>query len=113
MIGCEIFSTEGIVDSVKFFWTFCPLPFQIPHLLRQGYKRLQWSSPLNNSDQHHDDGDDKQDMNVPANRVATDQSRQPQNLHAGWGNAPALSHNSAAMATNQLPHARQLCATLR
>jgi hypothetical protein len=48
-------------------------------LLRQGSKRLQGSSPLNNSDQHHDDGDDQQDVNESANRVATDQSQQPQN----------------------------------
>jgi hypothetical protein len=42
-------------------------------------KWLQSSSSLNNLDEHHDDGDDQQDMNDPTHRVASQQSQQPQN----------------------------------
>jgi hypothetical protein len=79
MIGYETLSTEGIVRFGKIFLDLMTTSFPHTHLFRERSKRLQWSSSLNNSDQHHDDGDVKQDMNLPANRVATDQSRKPQN----------------------------------
>jgi hypothetical protein len=40
---------------------------------------LQGSSSLDDSDQHHDDGDHQEDMNKPANRVPADESEEPQN----------------------------------
>ena len=40
---------------------------------------LQWPSPLNDSDQHHDDGNHKQNVDEPPNGVAADESEQPQN----------------------------------
>ena len=40
---------------------------------------LQWPSPLNDSDQHHDDGNHQQNVDEPPNGVAADESEQPQN----------------------------------
>jgi len=36
-------------------------------------------SQLNDSDQHHRDGDDQEDMNDATQRVASQQSQQPEN----------------------------------
>jgi hypothetical protein len=44
-----------------------------------GAKWLHRFSSLNDSDQHHNDGDDQQDMNEPTHGVAGHQSQQPQN----------------------------------
>jgi len=78
MDGSKTLSTEGIVDSIKSFWPADHLLFK--HLPSpEGSKRLKGSSALNNSAQHHDDGNDEEDVNDSTHRVAADQSQQPQN----------------------------------
>lgn len=41
-------------------------------------KLLDDFAPLNQSDRHHNEGDDQQNMNESAQRIATDQAQQPQ-----------------------------------
>jgi len=48
-------------------------------MLSQGYSQLGRSPPLNDSDQHNDNGNDQQDMNKITHRIATHQPQQPQN----------------------------------
>jgi hypothetical protein len=54
-------------------------------LLKYGF--LNGSPPLNDSDQHNNDGDDKQDMDKITHRIAGDQPQQPQNYQY-YGNCP-------------------------
>jgi len=45
--------------------------------LRRWSKSLQHSSSLNEPDHEYDDGDDEQNVNNPAHRVAAHQSQKP------------------------------------
>ena len=47
--------------------------------LRQETGALQHSPPLNDSDQHNNNGNNQQGMDEPAHRIATYQAQQPQN----------------------------------
>jgi len=42
-------------------------------------KSLHASSALNHLDHHHNDGDNQEDVNDSTQRIAADQSQQPQN----------------------------------
>jgi hypothetical protein len=48
-------------------------------MLSQGYLQLNGSSPLDDSDQDDDNGDDQQNVNKIAHRIAGHQPQQPQN----------------------------------
>jgi len=48
-------------------------------MLSQGYSQLDWSSPLDDSDQDDDNGNDQQNVNKMAHRIAGHQPQQPQN----------------------------------
>jgi hypothetical protein len=52
--------------------------------------RLKRFAPLNDSDQHHNDCDNQQDMNESANRVTANQPQQPK-YHEHYKNRPKHS----------------------
>jgi len=54
---------------------------------QKGSSLLNGPPPLNDSDQHDDNGDDQQDMNKVTHRIATHQPQQPQNYQYD-GNRP-------------------------
>jgi hypothetical protein len=82
LAGAAAFFTAGFLAAVFFVVSILGSrlpPSQTLHFSQQAVKYLHSPSSLNHLDQHHNDGDDQQDVNDSTQRVATDQSQQPQN----------------------------------
>ena len=69
-------TASGIYNySSSILWQVSYSSFMLSH----GYSQLNRFPPLNDSDQHNDNGNDQQDMNKITHRIATHKPQQPQN----------------------------------